>query len=96
MAEVLLARLPMESIKILLASQAHQISLRYAAAICILGNFLIFPSAPIAVVASAPPQRAELLARSFDNANLDGNCTLEEAIAHTDGMKILYLESQWW
>ena len=43
-------------------------------------------------MASVPPHRAELLARSFDNANLDGNCTLEEAIAHTDGMKILYLE----
>ena len=43
-------------------------------------------------MASVPPHRAESLARSFDNANLDGNCTLEEAIAHTDGMKILYLE----
>ena len=43
-------------------------------------------------MASVPPHRAESLARSFDNANLDGNCALEEAIAHTDGMKILYLE----
>ena len=43
-------------------------------------------------MASAAPRRPISLAQSFDETNLDGNITWDEAITNTDGMKVVGLE----
>ena len=43
-------------------------------------------------MASEAPRRPISLAQSIDEANLDGQITLDEAIADTDGMKLQFLE----
>ena len=44
------------------------------------------------IMASAPPTRPVSLAQSIDDSNLDGAVTWDEAVANTDGMKILVLD----
>ena len=44
------------------------------------------------IMASAPPTRPVSLAQSIDDSNLDGAVTWDEAVANTDGMKILFLD----
>ena len=43
-------------------------------------------------MASNPPQRPISLAQSIDEANLDGQVTPDEAIANTDGLKLIQIE----
>ena len=43
-------------------------------------------------MASVAPRRPISLAQSFDETNLDGNITWDEAITNADGIKVVGLE----
>ena len=62
----------------------------------LLGDSNLFAFAPsvmwdLATMASVQPHRAQSLAQSVDDRNFDGSCTWEEALAYTDGMKVILL-----